>query len=741
MMKKGLIIVESPTKVRTIKKVVGRDFVVEASVGHIKDLPKSRLGVKIDNGFEPEYVTIRGKREVIKRLKQAAKKAQEIYLGPDPDREGEAIAWHIAEELRNLGKPIKRLLLYELTERGIREALAHPVDLDERKFESQKARRILDRLVGYNLSPLLWEKVKRGLSAGRVQSVALRLICEREREREAFEPEEYWTIEVLLAAEQGLIPAKLKTYQGQKISPKNEEEAKAIVEALAKATFLVEKVEKKTVRRRPAPPFITSTLQQEAWRRFRFSAKKTMLLAQRLYEGVELGEEGAVGLITYMRTDSVRVAPEAQNEARQFIVQRYGKDYLPDKPPLYKSRKTAQEAHEAIRPTSLRRTPEQVKAYLSKDELALYDLIFRRFIASQMKEALFERTEIKIVAGDYGLISSGMVLLHPGFLVLYRPEEEEEEKTLPPVESGITLRLEKIDPKQHFTQPPPRYTEASLIRTLEEKGIGRPSTYAQIVSTIKERGYVETEKGHLKPTELGLLVNDLLIAHFPDILETGFTARLEEELDQIEEGKKDRVELLRNFYQTFEKILAKAKEEMASLKVGIPSGIKCPACGAEMIIRIGRAGAFLACSRYPDCRETRDYIRDEKGELKVVEKQKTTDEICEKCGRPMVIKRSRFGEFLACSGYPECKNTRPISTGIPCPEEGCQGYLVKRRARTGKIYYRCSKAPECKFILWQEPIKKKCPSCGAPFMIKKRRRQGNFLACIRCDHEEPWEEE
>ncbi len=738
-MKKGLIIVESPTKVRTIKKVVGKDFAVEASVGHIKDLPKSRLGVKIEDGFEPEYVTIRGKREVIKRLKQAAKKVEEIYLGPDPDREGEAIAWHIAEELKKLGKPIKRLLLYELTERGIKEALTHPAELDPRKFESQKARRILDRLVGYNLSPLLWEKVKRGLSAGRVQSVALRLICEREREREAFEPEEYWTIEVLLAAEQGLLPAKVKTFKGKKLRPSNEAEAQKIVQDLSQATFVVDKVEKKKVRRRPAPPFITSTLQQEAWRRLRFSAKKTMLLAQRLYEGIELGEEGAVGLITYMRTDSVRVAPEAQQEAREYIRKTFGRDYLPPKPPTYKSRKTAQEAHEAIRPTSLARTPESLKPYLSKDELALYELIFRRFVASQMKEALFERTEVRIAAGAYGLLASGLVLLHPGFLVLYRPEEEEEEATLPAVEPGTTLRLEKIEPKQHFTQPPPRYTEASLIRTLEEKGIGRPSTYAQIVSTIKDRGYVETEKGHLRPTELGLLVNDLLVAHFPDILETGFTARLEEELDKIEEGQTDRVALLKRFYETFEKVLTKAKEEMASLKAGIPAGVKCPACGAEMIIRVGRAGAFLACSRYPECRETRDYVRDEKGAVKIVERKTVTNEVCEKCGRPMVIKRSRFGEFLACSGYPECKNTRPLSTGIPCPEEGCDGTLIKRRSRKGKIYYRCSKAPDCPFILWEEPLPEKCPACGAPFMVKKRRRGETFKLCPRCKHEEPLE--
>ena len=735
MKKKGLIIVESPTKVRTIKKIVGKDFEVAASVGHIKDLPKSRLGVKIEEGFEPEYVTIRGKKEVINKLKSAAKKAEEIYLGPDPDREGEAIAWHIAEELKDLKKPIKRLLLYELTERGIKEALSRPSELDPLKFESQKARRILDRLVGYNLSPLLWEKVKRGLSAGRVQSVALRLVCEREREREAFEPEEYWTIEVVFETEAGPLVAKLKRYQGKPVKPRSEKEARAIVEALKKASFVVDRVERKEIRRRPAPPFITSTLQQEAWRRLRFSAKKTMLLAQRLYEGVELGEEGAVGLITYMRTDSVRVASEAVEAAREFIRSKFGPDFLPERPHVFKSRKTAQEAHEAIRPTSLTRTPESLKPYLSKDELALYDLIFRRFVASQMAEARFERTEVHIKGGDYELLASGTVLLHPGFLVLYR-QEEEEESTLPPVREGLELKLLEIKPEQHFTQPPPRYTEASLIRTLEEKGIGRPSTYAQIVSTIKERGYVETEKGYLKPTELGLLVNDLLTAHFPDLIETGFTARLEEALDEIEEGKRKRVELLKEFYATFEDVLKKAQEEMASLKAGVPSGVKCPACVAEMIIRVGRAGAFLACSRYPECKETRDYVRDEKGAIKVVEKTKETGEVCEKCGRPMVVKRGRFGEFLACSGYPECRNTKPISTGIPCPKEGCKGTLIKRRARTGKIYYRCSEAPNCDFILWQEPLKEECPACGAPFLVRKKERRKEYKLCPKCGHKE-----
>ncbi|WP_457755890.1 type I DNA topoisomerase [Thermodesulfatator indicus] len=737
-MKKGLIIVESPTKVRTIKKIVGKDFEVAASVGHIKDLPKSRLGVNVDNGFEPEYVTIRGKKEVIKKLKNAAKKAEEIYLGPDPDREGEAIAWHIAEELKSLKKPIKRLLLYELTEKGIKEALKNPGELDPNKFESQKARRILDRLVGYNLSPLLWEKVKRGLSAGRVQSVALRLICEREREREAFEPEEYWTIELLFETEEGPLCAKLKRYKGKAVKPKSETEAKAIVEDLLKQEFLVSKVEKKEVKRKPPAPFITSTLQQEAWRRLRFSAKKTMLLAQRLYEGIELGEEGAVGLITYMRTDSVRVAKEAQEEARAFIKQQFGPDFLPKKPHTFKSRKSAQEAHEAIRPTSLLRTPESLKPYLSREELALYDLIFRRFVASQMAEARFERTEIHIVGGDYELLASGQRLVHPGFLVLYRTDEEEE-ANLPQVEAGKSLKLKEIDPKQHFTQPPPRYTEASLIRTLEEKGIGRPSTYAQIVSTIKDRGYVETEKGYLKPTELGLLVNDLLVAHFPNIIETGFTARLEEALDEIEEGKKERVELLRSFYKTFEKVLRRAEDEMASLKAGVPSGIKCPACGEEMIIRVGRAGAFLACSRYPECKETRDYERDEKGVIKIVEKNRETGEVCEKCGRPMVIKRGRFGEFMACSGYPECKNTKPISTGIPCLKENCQGTLIKRRARTGKIYYRCSEK-DCDFILWQEPIKEKCPECGAPFMVRKKERRKEYKVCPKCQYKEALDE-
>jgi len=726
MSKKGLIVVESPTKVRTIKKVVGRDYEVCASVGHVKDLPKNRLGVKIENGFKPEYEIIRGKKKVLTEIKKLARQAETIYLGPDPDREGEAIAWHIAEELQSLKKPIKRLLFYELTTRGIKEALSQPVELDPDKYEAQQARRVLDRLVGYNLSPLLWEKVKRGLSAGRVQSVALRLICEREREIQAFRPEEYWTIEAELRTPEGeTFRAKLEKHAGKKVQLRNQEEAERAVAELLRLSkeegFLVSKVTKKEARRNPPPPFITSTLQQEAFRRFRFPAKKTMYLAQRLYEGVDIPGEGPVGLITYMRTDSVRVAEEAKNVAREIIASTFGKDFLPNKPPEYKARSTAQEAHEAIRPTRFDLPPEKLKNVLSSDEYRLYELIWRRFLASQMVPARFEVTKVEVTADSWLLISQGRRLVHPGFLAVYDLQEEKE-FGLPRLEEGLSLKVLKIEPQQHFTKPPARYTEATLIRTLEEKGIGRPSTYAQIVSTIKERGYVETVSGSLKPTELGLLVNDLLVASFPDIIEPEFTARMEEFLDEIAEGKAEKEQVLRAFYEAFSRKLDSAAAEMADLKAGIPSGVKCPECGAEMLLRVGRAGPFLACSRYPDCKVTGDYERDETGALKLIRKEDQVNGRCPECGGPLVLRRGRFGEFLACGRYPECRYTRPVGTGIACPKEGCDGEIVKRRSKKGKIYYACLRAPECDFILWDEPVAEECPECGAPFVAVKSGR-------------------
>ncbi|MBX6422865.1 type I DNA topoisomerase [Thermosulfurimonas sp. F29] len=729
-MKKGLIVVESPTKVRTIKKVVGSDYEVCASVGHVKDLPKSRLGVDVENGFEPEYEIIRGKKKVLEEIRKLARKVNEVYLGPDPDREGEAIAWHIAEELRPLGKPVRRLLLYELTARGIREALQNPADLDERKYEAQRARRVLDRLVGYHLSPLLWEKVKRGLSAGRVQSVALRLICEREAEIRAFRPEEYWTIEAELRTLRGEdFLARLEKKEGRKLRPRSREETEAVLGELervvAEEGLQVASLRRREVLRKTPPPFITSTLQQEAFRRFRFPARKTMYLAQRLYEGVEIPGEGPVGLITYMRTDSVRVAREAQEAARRIVENAFGRDFLPERPPEYRSRATAQEAHEAIRPTRFDLPPERLRGVLDPDAWKLYDLIWRRFLASQMTPARYETTVVEIVAGPYGFVARGRRLLHPGFLAVYAVPEEDQ--LLPGLEEGQRVELRKLLPRQHFTKPPARYTEATLIRTLEEKGIGRPSTYAQIVSTIRERGYVESVAGTLRPTELGLLVNELLVKSFPELMDPGFTARMEAFLDEIAEGRAERHRVLAGFYRDLLRDLRAAEENMASLKAGLPSGVRCPECGAEMLLRVGRAGPFLACSRYPDCRVTGDYERDGEGKLRLVRREAESRGSCPECGGDLVLRKGRFGEFLACVNYPDCRYTRPVGTGLSCPREGCDGEIVKRRSRRGRTFYACSRAPDCDFVLWDEPVPGECPSCGAPFTaLRVGKRPGRY---------------
>ena len=747
---KGLVIVESPTKARTLKRYLGRYFDVKASIGHIKDLPKNKLGVDIEHDFQPEYTIIRGKGKVLKELKSAASKVQDIYLAPDPDREGEAIAWHIAEELKNKRKKQRfhRVLFHELTERAIKEAMSNPGQLDRNKFESQQARRILDRLVGYEISPLLWEKVKRGLSAGRVQSVAVRLICDREKEIREFVPEEYWTIEAWLKA--SLPPkfkAKLYSYKNKKIEIKNKEQADKIVSDLKNEKFIVSKVEVKERRRHPLPPFITSTMQQEAARKLRFPAKKTMQIAQQLYEGVDLGDEGPTGLITYMRTDSTRSAPEAISEARKFITEHFNKEFLPNKPRSYKKGNLAQDAHEAIRPTSVYRTPESVAPFLDKNQLALYTLIWKRFVASQMASAIFEQTSVDISAGDYLLRATGTVEKFPGFLVLYQEskEEKKEEKKetqekeieeglgvmLPPLKKGEALNLEKIDAKQHFTQPPPRYSEASLIKALEEKGIGRPSTYATILSTIREKDYVRLENGRFLPTELGMLVTDLLVKHFPEILDVGFTAEMEKELDMVEEGEVSWIELLKRFYNPFNQRLDDARKQMKSIKaLGVDTELKCPNCGSPLVIKYGRTGEFLACSSYPKCKYTSDFIRDEHGKIKILEKETQNVGICEKCGRPMVIKRGRFGEFLACSGYPECKNTKPLTTGVPCPEPGCTGELVKRRSKRGKIFYSCSRYPECKYAVWDKPVAKTCPLCGWKILVEvNSKKDGLILKC------------
>ena len=754
---KALVVVESPAKAKTIKKYLGNGFTVKASVGHVMDLPKSKMGVDIEHGFAPEYVIIRGKGKIISEIKKSAKAVDVVYLAPDPDREGEAIAWHLAQEIKSSNGNIKRILFNEITKRGITEALQHPGDLDQNKFESQQARRILDRLVGYEISPILWKKVKRGLSAGRVQSVAVRIVVEREREIGAFKAVEYWTIEADVEGhEPPPFRARLVKIDGNKAELDNGEDSRRVVEELKLAKFVVEKVDRKERKKNPLAPFITSRLQQEAARKLRYTAKKTMALAQRLYEGLELGAEGAVGLITYMRTDSVRLSDDAVTEARAYIAERYGKEYLPDVKVEYKSKKSAQDAHEAIRPTSMQYDPETVKRLLVEgaagnqeklrdveDHVRLYQLIWNRFIACQMKPAIFDQTAVDISAGRYGLRANGQVLKFAGYSAVYHdsPEEtgetgdtaDEQDRTLPSIDEGETLKLHKIDPEQHFTQPPPRFSEASLVKELEEKGIGRPSTYANILSTIQDRGYVEKKEGRFHPTTLGTKVNDLLVESFPDILDVTFTASMEEGLDGVEEGQRDWVKLLGDFYAPFKIDLEKAAVHMRDLKrEEIPTDFKCEKCSSPMVIKWGRNGEFLACSGYPDCKNTKEFLRKEDGTIEIAP-EPTTDEKCDTCGAPMLVKRGRFGEFLACSRYPDCKTTRPISLGVACPRPNCGGFLTEKRSRRGKVFFGCSNYAKsgCDFVSWDWPVPTKCPQCGAPFLVKREnRRGGGRTRCI-----------
>lgn len=735
---KGMIVVESPTKVKTLQKFLGDDYIIKASVGHIKDLPKGELGVDLEKDFQPQYVTISGKGKVLREIKKASKEVKNIYLGPDPDREGEAIAWHIAEEIDGKGKNIYRVLFNEITKNAVLEAIKHPGKLQQSKFEAQQARRILDRLVGYQVSPILWEKVRRGLSAGRVQSVAVRIICEREREIERFVPEEYWSLTATLRGKESPISfdAKLVKWKGKKVSLANETEAEAMKKRLESVPYSVSKIVQQEKKRHPLPPFITSRLQQEASRKLSFSAYKTMRIAQKLYEGVDLGESGTVGLITYMRTDSPRVSSEAVHQVRGWINGRFGETYLPSKPNVYKSRKGAQDAHEAIRPTSIDLDPDRMKGILDKDQWALYKLIWDRFVASQMASAVFLQTTVEIKASEGIFTVAGSVPVFPGFMALYVESEdnhisaakqsEEEEKKLPRLSEGEALELLGLNPRQHFTQPPFRFSEATLIKELEEKGIGRPSTYATILSTIKGKGYVGMEKGKFYPTELGYLVNDLLVVNFPDILNIEFTALMEENLDKIEEGEKGWVETLKEFYTPFEKDLEMAKVSMRDVKrEQIPTDALCEQCGSKMVKRWGKRGYFLACSSYPECRYTREV--EENSEPQKVE----TDVKCEKCGSPMVIKNGKFGRFLACSNYPTCKFTQSLNTGVRCSQEGCDGMLVERRTRKGRTFYSCINYPKCTFALWDKPIPEKCPQCDAPFLVEKQGKGGIVKRCHR----------
>jgi len=810
---KGLVIVESPAKAKTIQKYLGKGFTVEASLGHVKDLPKSTLGVDVDNDFDTEYVVIPGKEKVVARLKKLALGMDTIYLAPDPDREGEAIAAHLAEELGDNSKSkkkkkktdepdrIRRVTFNEITQRAVREAFEHPRDIDQNLVDAQQARRVLDRLVGYQVSPLLWDKVRRGLSAGRVQTVALRLIVEREREIKAFEKKEYWTIDAnLLGPKPPAFDARFLGKGEEKIEVTNGEDAEKIRLALEHADWLVRTVDRKERRRNATPPFTTSKLQQDSSRKLRFSVKRTMMIAQRLYEGVELGEEGLVGLITYMRTDSVRVSNEALTEVRDYIKSQYGDQYLPEAANVYKEKKAAQAAHEAIRPSSVMRHPDQVKQYLKEDEFKVYKLIWQRFVASQIMPAVFDQTTVDIDAKSgadaFWFRVTGSVLKFDGFLKVYeeskegKDEEDEELKhKLPPLEPGQKLTLKALKPEQHFTEPPPRYNEASLVKELEERGIGRPSTYSAILSTIQERQYVQKLGGKFTPTEIGLVVTDLLVENFPDIFDIQYTARLEEELDEIEEGKETWTHALGDFYKKFEKDLRYASKHMENIKrMEKPTDEKCERCGSPLVIKWGKHGSFYACSSYDkedpnSCTFTKENPIN-LPDLDSADVQETTqEEYCENCGRVMVLKRGRFGQFMACTGYPDCKTTRRLDQGkkvpdIPldeiCPKCGrnmmirhgrygefttCSGYpeckyvkqnfigvkcplckegdLVEKRARKGNTFYGCGNYPKCKFTSAHKPIAEKCPSCGSEYLVEKFLKSGPVVACPNkeCEYE------
>jgi DNA topoisomerase I len=815
---KGLVIVESPTKAKTIEKYLGKGYTVEASFGHVRDLPKSTLGVDIANGFATDYVVIPGKEKVVAKLKKLAASADAIYLAPDPDREGEAIAAHLAFELDDSGKGkkkakklkkgeeappprIQRVTFNEITKRAVQAAFEHPRAIDQNLVDAQQARRVLDRLVGYQVSPLLWDKVRRGLSAGRVQTVALRLIVEREREIKAFQKVEYWTIDATLAGSKPpSFDARFVGKGEEKVEVNNGEDAEKIRAALEKSDWVVRSVDKKERRRNAAPPFTTSKLQQDSSRKLRFSVKRTMMIAQRLYEGVELGEEGLVGLITYMRTDSTRVAPEAIQEVREYVGKEYGPTYLPETPNTFKEKKDSQGAHEAIRPTSAMRHPDQMKQYLKEDEFKVYKLIWQRFVASQINPAVFDQTTVDIDAKNgnevFWFRVTGSVLKFDGFLRVYeeskdgKDEEDEELKhKLPALEAGQKLTLKELKPEQHFTEPPPRFNEASLVKELEERGIGRPSTYAAILTTIQERQYVQKIGGKFSPTEIGLVVTDLLVENFRDIFDLQYTARLEENLDEIEEGKEKWQDALADFYKKFLKDLKYAEKHMENIKrMEKPTDEKCERCGSPLVIKWGKHGSFYACSTYDkENKDTCTFTKENPinlPDLDSADVQETTqEEYCENCGRVMVLKRGRFGQFMACTGYPDCKTTRRLDQGkkvpdIPldelCPKCGrnmmirhgrygefttCSGYpeckyvkqnfigvkcplckegdLVEKRARKGNTFYGCGNYPKCKFTSAHKPIPEKCPACGNEYLVEKFLKSGPVIACPNkeCEYE------
>ena len=731
MANNALVIVESPAKANTIKKFLGKGFKVIASVGHVMDLPTNRLGVDLDNGFSPEYVVSRGKKKVLDQIKKDAKSADEVYLALDLDREGEAIAWHIREYIRPVQKNVKRIIFNEITKTAIQGAIARPMEVDMQKVDAQQARRILDRLVGYKISPVLWQIFYYGLSAGRVQTVGLRLVCEREDEIEAFVAVEYWTVEgLLIPSGGGELPVKLIEKNGVKVDLKTQEETDAVVADLRKAAYRVSAVERKERKRNPQPPYITSTMQRDAARRLRFSAKKIMMLAQQLYEGVDIGNGDRVGLITYMRTDSVRVSEQAQTAARDYVATTFGPEFHPDKPRVHKTSSKAQDAHEAIRPSDVARTPESLKGTMSKDLHALYELIWRRFLASQMESARYDTTEVLVQAGDYTLKANGRVMTFPGFLSVYEEQIPEEGGELPAVSEGEALGLKNIDGTQHFTEPPPRYTEATLIKDLEEKGIGRPSTYANIVSIIQDREYVDKEEGRLRPTTLGRQVWKTLERFFPEVFDTSFTAQMEQELDRVEGGEFGWQTVVRDFYGPFKESLDHIDEKKTRLKSELQeqTEVKCEKCGRNLIKKWGRNGQFLACPAYPECKFSRP-LTEQMPSVHIEGK-------CPKCGSDLVAKSGRYGRFAACSRYPECKHTEAFPIGMNCPREGCKGKVVEKVTKRMKVFYGCSTYPECDWASWDKPAQEECPTCANPYLVhKSSKSRGDFLKCPKCKEE------
>ncbi len=726
-MSKSLIIVESPAKVKTIRKFLGPEYMVEASVGHVRDLPSSSLGVDEDKGFAPHYQIIPGKEKVVSELKAAAEKADTVYLAPDPDREGEAIAWHVEELLRDKAKDIKRIQFNEITKRAVLEALKHPRDVDRDLVHAQQARRILDRLVGYKISPLLWRTVKRGISAGRVQSVALRLIVDREGEREAFVPEEYWVFRALVQGSIGEeFRLNLVKHRGKKVAIGSLAEARALEEEVQGKPFDVTKVDSKLRERQPQPPFTTSTLQQAANQRLGYGAKRTMGIAQRLYEGIEMGDGNVTALITYMRTDSVRISDEAQAAAATYIREQFGDKYLPGEERVYKAKASAQDAHEAIRPVDVSLVPDMVRPSLTAEQYNLYKLIWCRFVASQMAQAVYRDTTITAECGETQWQTKGQCQVFDGWQKVLPGEKD---NLLPELEAGESLAVHAIEKEQKFTQPPARYSEASLVRTLEELGIGRPSTYATIISTLEDRGYVEKREKAFVPTELGRVVCRQLLENFAKLMDVHFTAQMEGALDKVAEGQEGWDELLSTFMDDFNPTLESADKNMKTVKGGMETELRCPECGEPLLIRFGKAGAFLACKAYPTCKYSSNFVRDEHGHLSIAPVQQIVVGICPQCGSDLVLKRSRTGSrFIACSGYPECHYAAPFSTHVKCPKCG-KGEIVEKSSKKGRIFYSCSTYPACDFSTWNEPVARECPECKSPYLVVRTTKQGTVLAC------------